>query len=39
LNEISEEGMDILDAERAALGIDHQKLGEIIASRGVFLLR
>jgi putative nucleotidyltransferase with HDIG domain len=36
LSEISEEGMDILDTERAALGIDHQKLGEIIASRWRF---
>ncbi|HBD10131.1 MAG TPA: hypothetical protein DCZ69_17905 [Syntrophobacteraceae bacterium] len=36
VSEISEEGMDILDAERAALGIDHQKLGEIIASRWRF---
>jgi putative nucleotidyltransferase with HDIG domain len=36
LSEIREEGMDILDAERSALGIDHQKLGEIIASRWRF---
>ncbi len=36
LTDFGEEGLDILDAERTALGIDHQKLGEIIASRWRF---
>ena len=36
LDEIREEGTDPLDAERSALGIDHQRLGEIIASRWRF---
>jgi putative nucleotidyltransferase with HDIG domain len=36
LSEVRKEGMDILDAERTSLGIDHQKLGEIIAARWRF---
>jgi len=36
LSEVKKEGMGVLDAERSVLGIDHQKLGEIIGARWRF---